>query len=145
MELSSPAFTNNNPIPDTYTCKGSGISPPLNIAGVPHGTQSLALFVHDPDAPGGDFIHWTVWNISPTTTVIAEGSKPSDATEGQNDFGKTGWGAPCPPSGTHRYFFELYALDQTSALASGASSADVRAFLEAHTLSKATLMGTAAA
>ena len=145
MELSSPAYTYGSSIPATYTCSGRGVSPPLAIHGVPDNAQSLALLVHDPDAPSGDFIHWTVWNILPDTADIDEGTAPAGAAEGSNDFGKTGYGAPCPPSGTHRYFFELYALDTAPVLESGAPLSDIAPLLEKHTLAKATLMGTVSA
>jgi Raf kinase inhibitor-like YbhB/YbcL family protein len=141
MELTSPVFADNTPLPDTYTCKGAGISPPLNISGIPDGTQSLALVVHDPDAPSGDFTHWIVWNISATTTVIKENAIPSGAIQGLNDFKKTGYGAPCPPSGTHHYVFEVYALNRQLSLEPGAHAYALTAMLEQHTVAKAQLTG----
>ena len=113
MSLASPAFTDNGEIPAKYGCSGGGqaVSPPLTIGGVPAAAKSLALIVDDPDAPGGTFTHWLVWNIAPSTTSIAEGLPPAGASEGKNGYGKTGWGSPCPPSGEHHYIFVLYALD----------------------------------
>lgn len=145
MQLSSPAFTDNDTIPPQYTCKGKGLSPPLFISDVPHGAQSLVLYVHDPDAPGGDFTHWTVWNISATTTTIPEGRTPSGATEGLNDFGKPGYGGPCPPGGTHRYIFELYSLNCQLNLQAGAHAYALTPQLKDHTLAQATLTGTVSA
>lgn len=141
MELNSPAFANNTNIPDVYTCKGAGVSPPLTISGVPTGTQSLALVVVDPDAPGGNFTHWTVWNISAATTVIKENSLPSGALQGMNDAKTLGYTPPCPPSGTHRYFFKLYALNRQLALEQGARAYAAKASLEGHVLAKAELIG----
>lgn len=111
MKLSSTAFQNNAIIPARYTCDGVNVNPPLTISDVPAGTQSLALIVHDPDAPRGDWTHWLVWGIDSTTTTIAEDSVPAGAIQGVTDFGSAAWGGPCPPSGTHRYVFKLYALD----------------------------------
>jgi len=145
MELTSPAFTNNSPIPDKYTCKGEGISPPLNINSIPTGTQSLALVVHDPDAPSGNFAHWLVWNISNTTTALKENTLPSGATQGLNDFNQTGYGAPCPPNGTHRYIFKVYALNRQLSLDPGAHSYALMANLEGHVLAKAELIGLVSA
>jgi Raf kinase inhibitor-like YbhB/YbcL family protein len=113
MTLASPAFADNGEIPAKYGCSGGGqaVSPPLTIGGVPASAKSLALMVDDPDAPGGTFTHWLVWNIAPATTTVAEGLTPAGASEGKNGYGKAGWGAPCPPSGEHHYVFTLYALD----------------------------------
>jgi len=109
MILSSPAFPNDEHIPKKYTCDGTNVSPPLMISGVPASAKSLTLTMTDPDAPGGTFTHWSVTGIAPSVTMITEGSHPG--TEGKNGFGKTGYGAPCPPSGTHHYVFTLTALD----------------------------------
>ncbi len=111
MKLSSPAFNDNDFIPDSYTCDGENCNPPLNIAQVPRLTQSLALIVNDPDAPGGDWTHWLVWNLPPITSYVLPHQLPLGAREGLNDFGNTKYDGPCPPSGTHRYQFSLYALD----------------------------------
>lgn len=145
MELTSPAFTDNGPIPDTYTCLGAGVSPPLNISGVPAGTQSLVLVVRDHDAPDGTFTHWTIWNISGTTTVIKENSVPDGSTQGLNDFKQIGYGAPCPPSGTHQYIFSLYALNRQLSLEPGSRLYAIMANIEGHVLAKAQLVGAVSA
>lgn len=113
MALASPEFVNDGEIPAKYGCSGGGqaVSPPLTIRNVPAEAKSLALMVDDPDAPGGTFTHWLVWNIAPSTTAVAEGLPPAGASVGMNGYGKSGWGAPCPPSGEHHYIFVLYALD----------------------------------
>ncbi len=111
MKLKSLAFENNQIIPAKYTCDGENINPPLEWEGVPNQAKSLVLIVDDPDAPSGTWVHWTVWNISPQTTQIWENSVPAGALEGKTSFGRAGYGGPCPPSGTHRYFFKLYALN----------------------------------
>lgn len=110
FRLSSPAFGSNAFIPEKYTCDGIDINPPLEISGVPVDAQSLALIMDDPDAPGGVWVHWLVWNIRPDTTVVREGVV-LPAVYGLTSFGDNTYGGPCPPSGTHRYFFKLYALD----------------------------------
>src|SRR3989344_9303767 len=136
MKLTSTVFGNNGNIPAKYTCDGEDINPSLSIADIPQGTKSLCLIVDDPDAPAGDCVHWTVWNIAPHTNEIEENSVPSGAVEGTTGFGKTGWGGPCPPSGTHRYQFKLYALDAVLGLDSSATKKDVLAALESHVLAK---------
>ena len=107
LKLTSPAFANNQMIPQKYSCKGEDINPPLKIEGVPKNTKSLLLIVDDPDAPVGNWNHWIVWNIPPETSVIGENSVPQNAVLGMNDFRKLDYGGPCPPSGTHRYFFKI--------------------------------------
>lgn len=141
MQLVSPVFNHGDTIPDLYTCKGSGLHPPLLISDVPEATQSLALYVHDPDSPGKDFVHWIIWNISATTTTIPEGRTPTGATEGVNDFGNVGWGGPCPHQGSHRYVFELYALNRELTLPSGAHAFALLDLLKEHGLAKAQLIG----
>src|SRR5260370_33348157 len=116
MNISSPAFANNQPIPDKYTCTGDNINPPLEFSHIPAQAKSLVLMVDDPDAPSGLWVHWTIFNMPPSITHIAENTKPETGTEGITSFGKPGYGAPCPPLGTHRYFFKLYALDTTLTL-----------------------------
>lgn len=142
MQLTSDLFQANAPIPAAYTCKGRNVSPSLRINGVPAETVSLAIIMHDPDAPSGDFLHWTIWNIDPLVTGLEEGSVPADSRQGLNGFGTVGYGGPCPPSGTHRYIFELYALDTLLDLPDGANRATLEAALSSHTLATATLMGT---
>lgn len=117
-QLTSPAFTEGGVIPKQYTCKGDNISPPLLIADLPEETKSLALIMHDPDAINGDFVHWIVWDISPKTQSINANSVPVGAVQGLNGFGKNSYSGPCPPkgTGTHRYIFELYAIDTSLGL-----------------------------
>ena len=141
MKIESPAFKNNERIPSKYTCDGKNINPALKISEIPKNTVSLALIVEDPDAPGGTWIHWTVFNINPDTSQIPENSVPERAIEGVTDFGKPGYGGPCPPSGSHRYFFELYALDSIIKLDSSASADDIKKAMEGHMLGSAELVG----
>jgi len=141
MKLASTAFENNQSIPAKYTCDGENVNPPLVIVDIPEDTQSLVLIVDDPDAPGGTFTHWLVWNIDPQAKEIAEGSVPQNASQGKNDFGKNGWGGPCPPSGTHHYFFKLYALDQKIDLPQSANKGDLEKAMQGHILSQTQLIG----
>lgn len=108
---------------------------------MPAGAKSLALVVDDPDAPAGTWTHWTLWNIDPLAPSIDENSKPAEAVEGQTSFGRVGWGGPCPPSGTHRYFFKLFALDEKLNLASGAALSDLEQALQGHLLEQCQLVG----
>jgi hypothetical protein len=141
MKISSPAFEQNGDIPAEYTCDGKDASPPLEFQGIPEGAKSLALVVDDPDAPMGTWVHWTVWNITPDATGSDMGEVPSGGTEGTTSFGRTGWGGPCPPSGTHRYFFKLYALDTVLNLPATAEAGDLEAAMDGHILDKAGLIG----
>lgn len=141
FSIESSAFKNNSPIPKKYTCDGKDINPPLAIQNVPNGTRSLALIVDDPDAPVGTWVHWVVWNIDPGTREIGENSVPPGAVQGMNDFRKTTYGGPCPPSGTHRYFFKLYALDAKLDLKSSAVKKDVEKAMKGHILGEAQTMG----
>lgn len=145
MQISSPAFGQGGVIPRPYTCFGQGANPALQISGVPAGAQSLAIYMHDPDSANGDFVHWAIWNISATTTTILAGHIPGGAAEGLNDFGKLGWGAPCPSRGTHRYVFELYALNRQLNLPQGAKSAELLQQIKSHVMAKAEVMGTVSA
>jgi Raf kinase inhibitor-like YbhB/YbcL family protein len=138
MKISSPAFGTNQKIPKKYTCDGEDISPSLMIDEIPEGTETLALIVDDPDAPAGTWVHWVVFNI-PVTNRIEEGEVTGN--QGINDFRKERYGGPCPPSGTHRYFFKLYALDQELGLSEGASRRDVEAAMGGHILAQAELIG----
>ena len=110
MRVTSPAFSNNELIPSLYTCNGQNVNPSLVFHDTPANTQSLALIVHDPDAPSGDFTHWIVWNIPHLQLKIPTNSVPIGSSQGLNDTGQVGYTGPCPPSGTHRYFFDVYAL-----------------------------------
>ena len=112
MKISSTAFVENNLIPEKFTCKGKNINPDLNFQQIPPIAKSLSLIMDDPDAPSGTFIHWVVYNIPPETSGISEGSTPP-GIQGKNSAGENKYIGPCPPSGTHRYFFKLYALDTT--------------------------------
>ncbi len=141
MKLSSPAFSENGKIPKQYTCDGENGSPPLAIADVPQGAVSLALIADDPDAPAGTWAHWVAWNIDPGTREIKAGVPPTGAVQGVNSFGKSGYGGPCPPSGSHRYFFKLYALDTALALDPKAKKADLEKAMKGHVLGEAQAMG----
>lgn len=141
MQITSSAFQPNSAIPSKYTCDGANISPQLTIKDIPAAAKSLALIMDDPDAPRGTFVHWVVWNLPPDTKELAEGATVT-APQGTTDFGKKGYGGPCPPSGTHRYFFKFYALDTLLDLAPGASKQDLEKAMQGHTLTQGTLMGT---
>lgn len=141
MQISSPAFANGGMIPAKFTADGSDISPPLEIRNVPPAAKSLVLIVDDPDAPRGTWNHWLLWNIDPAATTIAENSTPAGAAAGRNDFGETRYRGPSPPSGTHRYFFRLLALDSKSSVPSGASRAELDQAVRGHVLAEAVLMG----
>ena len=145
MQLSSSAFAHNRLMPEKHTCRGENISPDLLIRDVPAQAMSLALVMHDPDAPSGDWLHWAVWNIDPRTAEIDENVVPAKAVEGKTDFGTTGYGGPCPPSGTHHYVFELSALDIALPLPAGASLSELRAAMEGHVLATAKVTGLFAA
>ncbi|HOP09503.1 MAG TPA: YbhB/YbcL family Raf kinase inhibitor-like protein [Candidatus Methanofastidiosa archaeon] len=138
MKITSEAFENGEDIPSKYTCQGADINPPLSIDGIPEGTTSLAVIMEDPDAPVGIWDHWIVWNIHPTST-IAEGSVPG--IQGLNDFIQAKYGGPCPPSGIHRYFFKVFALDTYLDLKEGAKKEELLAAMDGHVLDKAELMG----
>jgi len=141
LKLSSTAFGSNGMIPEKYTCDGTDVAPPLAIEGVPENARSLALVIDDPDAPSGTWVHWVVWNIDPKTAAIAEGSVPKGAHQGMNDFRRLDYGGPCPPSGTHRYFFKLYALDTLLDLEKGASKAVLERSMKGHLLAQAQIIG----
>jgi Raf kinase inhibitor-like YbhB/YbcL family protein len=141
MRILSSAFTHNGTIPAKYTCDGEDVSPPFTISEVPSGAQSLVLIVDDPDAPGRTFVHWTLWNINPQTTEIPEDKIPEEAIEGLTDFGEKGYGGPCPPSGTHRYFFKLYALDTKLALENYLQKQDIEKEIQGHILAQSELIG----
>jgi len=138
MHITSSAFEHNERIPAKYTCNGQNINPPLRIEDIPPGTQSMAVIVDDPDAPGKTFLHWLIWDIKPTNE-IAENTAPG--TQGRTDFGKPAYGGPCPPSGTHRYFFRVYALGTTLGLSEGSSRADLEQAMKGHVLAEAEIIG----
>src|SRR5437016_6202843 len=140
MKITSSALHEGGNIPSKFTCDGSDTSPPLQITGVPAEAKSLVLIADDPDAPSGLFTHWLVWNIPPQTNSIAEGSAPK-GVQGTNDFAKSGYGAPCPPSGPHRYYFRVFALDRELALSSGAKRSQLEAAMKGHVIAQGELMG----
>ncbi|MBU1852787.1 MAG: YbhB/YbcL family Raf kinase inhibitor-like protein [Candidatus Omnitrophica bacterium] len=138
MKLTSPEFENNSVIPGKFTCQGEDVNPALLIEGVPENAKTLALIVDDPDAPMGTWIHWVVYNI-PIISRIEEDSIPGK--QGTNDFGRNDYGGPCPPSGTHRYFFKIYALDTELDLKEGIHKRDLENAMEGHIMDKAELIG----
>ena len=141
MKLTSPEFEHNSAMPSEYTCDGANIIPELNIEEIPENAKSLALIMDDPDAPAGTWVHWVVWNIPLDTKTIQKGTEPQ-GVQGTTSFGKPGYGGPCPPSGTHRYFFKLYALDTTLDLKEGSTKEDLEAVMDGHIIEKTELMGT---
>jgi Raf kinase inhibitor-like YbhB/YbcL family protein len=143
MFLISPSFEDEKPIPKKFTCDGSNINPELEIQNVPEEARTLALIVHDPDAPKEKgFTHWVLWNINPTTALIKQESVPPGAIEGKNDSGKNGYTGPCPPSGIHHYCFWLYALDAEINLPAGSTRGEVEAAMKDHILVQTELIGT---
>jgi Raf kinase inhibitor-like YbhB/YbcL family protein len=149
IQITSNAFQEGESIPIKYTCDGQDRSPALIWSDIPEDSQTLALICEDPDAPSGTFVHWIIYNISPTITELAEGVPsvellPDGAIQGQNDFKRTGYGGPCPPPGDspHRYFFRLYALDTEIQLRAGAGREEFARAIEDHILAGGHLMGT---
>lgn len=141
MKITSSAFEHNQNIPSKYTCDGENVNPALKFEDIPANAQSLALKVDDPDAPSKTWDHWVVFNINPSAKEIAENSTPQEAVEAMTDFGRPGYGGPCPPSGTHRYFFKLYALDISLNLDLKATKADVEKAMQGHILAQTELIG----
>jgi Raf kinase inhibitor-like YbhB/YbcL family protein len=137
--VKSIAFENNKLIPVKYTCDGANVNPPLTVEGIPEDTKTLVLIVDDPDAPMGTFDHWIVWNIPPTTRKIEENTVPG--IEGMSSYRKHAYGGPCPPYGTHRYFFKVYALDTQLDLKSNSTKKDVEKAMENHVLAEGELVG----
>jgi Raf kinase inhibitor-like YbhB/YbcL family protein len=140
MKVTSSAFQEGGNIPSKFTCDGSDSSPPLQITGVPSEAKSLVLIADDPDAPSGLFTHWLVWNIPPQTNSIAEGNAPK-GVQGTNDFGKSGYRGPCPPPGTHRYSFKVFALDRELDLPPAAKRSQVDAAMKGHVIAQGELVG----
>ena len=138
LAVSSPAFQHEGMIPKDFTCDGEDKSPPLKIDWIPEETRSLAIIMEDPDAPGKTFDHWLVWNIPPTDT-IPENSSPG--LEGTNSAGKVGYMGPCPPSGIHRYFFKIYAVDMLLEAEKGADKRKLEYVLTDHVLAYGELIG----
>ena len=146
LKLTSTAFDEGGMIPAKYTCDGENVSPPLAWSGVPEAAKSLALVADDPDAPGGTWTHWVIYQIPATEKGLPENVPARDtlddgARQGKNDFKKTGYGGPCPPSGTHRYFFKLYALDTDPNLPPGATKDQLLKATEGHVVAQGQLMG----
>jgi Raf kinase inhibitor-like YbhB/YbcL family protein len=147
ITLTSDAFAEGGMIPEIYTCDGPDISPPLKWSGVPEGTKSLALICDDPDAPSKTWVHWVLYNIPPDMTALNANlpkieSLDNGAKHGVTDFGRFGYGGPCPPGGTHRYFFKIYALDTVFDHLSGrVSKSQLESEIEGHTLASGQLIG----
>lgn len=139
LTIGSPSFAPKESIPSKFTCEGDNINPGITIENIPPGTKGLALIVDDPDAPGGTFDHWLIWNIRPMEMII-ENTVPG--TEGKNSFGKTKYMGPCPPSGAHRYFFKVFALDKILEIKAGSDKKTLEKAMEGHILAKGELVGT---
>ncbi len=149
LQLSSPAFAPSQTIPAKYTCQGQDLSPPLEWQGVPPETKSLALIIDDPDAPDPNapktiWVHWILYNIPPSTQGLAEGitALPSGTLEGTNDWNRTGYGGPCPPIGTHRYFHKLYALDVVLSDLKHPTKGELEKAMEGHVITSTEYVGT---
>jgi Raf kinase inhibitor-like YbhB/YbcL family protein len=140
LKVSSYAFENEGNIPSEFTCDGQDISPPLTITDIPKEAKTLSIIMDDPDAPMGTFTHWVAWNIPSHKTQFAKGEK-FDFLQGCNSFGTTEYGGPCPPSGTHRYFFKIHALDTKLDLKKESSVKDLQKAMSGHILTEAILMG----
>ncbi len=146
IKVSSAAFEEGGMIPGKYTCDEEDISPPLAWDSIPEGTKTLALICDDPDAPMGTWVHWVLFNLPGDVSELPENIPPereleSGAKQGTNDFGRIGYGGPCPPGGTHRYYFKLYALDAELNLESGVRKPQLLEAMEAHILAEGQLMG----
>ena len=141
MNIYSRFFEDRGEIPRRFTCDGDSVNPELVIIEVPLEAKSLALIVDDPDAPGGRWVHWTMWNIDPETAYIKEADMPPGAVEGETSAKNVGYHGPCPPAGTHRYYFKLYALDSMLALPPGTPFPELEHELGEHTVEYAELMG----
>ena len=147
MKITSSAFSQGEPIPPIYTCKGKDISPPLLWTEVPEGTESFVLIFDDPDAPMGTWVHWVYYNIPGSMRKLPEGfdknvNPAPGGVQGITSFGRPGYGGPCPPRGIHRYFFKLYALNAAISPVSNAGKAEVLRAMKGHVLAEAELMGT---
>ena len=146
IKVTSTVFQDGASIQKKYTCDGAGVSPPLAWSGVPTGAKSIAIICEDPDAPRGTFVHWVLFNLPPTVGSLPENlpnqkKLANGAIQGTNDAGRIGYLGPCPPSGTHRYIFKVYALDTILDLQSGATKADLTEAMEGHILAEGQLMG----
>lgn len=146
LQVTSTAFKEGEMIPGKYTCDGEDISPPLKIGGLPEGTKSIALISDDPDAPVGTWVHWVLFNLPADTNELLENiprkeTLPNGAAQGKNSWPKLGYGGPCPPSGTHRYYFKFYALDKMLDLKSGSTKDQLLKAMQGHILAEGQLMG----
>jgi len=146
MTITSTAFSDGGMIPPKYTADGANVSPPLAFGGAPAGTKTFALICDDPDAPRGTWVHWVLYNLPAGVTSLPENVPPqpklaSGALQGRNDFGRIGYGGPAPPSGTHRYFFKVYALDCVLKLDPGATKAQLLKAMNGHILAEGQLVG----
>jgi len=146
LKIYSSAFEDGGMIPSKYTCDGADISPPLAWSGLPEGTKSIAIINDDPDAPMGTWVHWVIYNIPPTAQGLAEDIKrveklPDGTLQGKNSWGRIGYGGPCPPGGTHRYFFKIYALDKVLKLKPGATKEELLTAMKGHILAQAQFYG----
>jgi len=141
LQIISLVFKNEGYIPPQYTCDGENINPPLEVINIPQNTKTWALIVDDPDAPSKTWVHWLIWNIPADNTSIQEGKPPKNATYGTNDFNRLEYGGPCPPSGTHRYFFKAYALDTEIDLKEGATKEQLLEEMEGHMIECTQLIG----
>ncbi|MCR4330541.1 MAG: YbhB/YbcL family Raf kinase inhibitor-like protein [Patescibacteria group bacterium] len=142
MKITSDAFLEGELIPTKYTCDGENINPPLRFSDVPDEAVTLALIMDDPDAPNKTWVHWVLWNIASGQKGIGEGEIFSESIEGVTSFGQRGFGGPCPHSGTHRYFFKLYALDTKLLLPKESTKKDLEEAMAGHVIKQAELMGT---
>lgn len=141
LKITSPVFGHKGMIPKKYSCQGDDINPELIIEGIPEGTKSLVLIMDDPDAPIGTWDHWVVWNIDSSISNIEENSIPKEGIIGRNSWSRNEYGGPCPPSGTHRYYFKLYALDTKLALEEKSNKKAVEKAMNDHVIEQAVLMG----
>jgi Raf kinase inhibitor-like YbhB/YbcL family protein len=140
--ITSPAFTDGQPIPTEFTCDGENASPPLAWQDALDDTKQLALIVDDPDAPSGNFVHWVMWGFGPGDGQVAKGAIPSNAVEGKNGGGGEGYTGPCPPSGVHHYEFQLFALSDAPDVQAGATAQQLRDAIADITIAQVTLTGT---
>ncbi len=141
MQLLSPDFRSGSEIPIEFTCDGENYSPEFEITGVPAGATCLAFIMDDPDAPKGTFVHWIFWNASFKTTKFSSRALPNSAVEGENDAKKLGYIGPCPPSGTHRYFFKIYALNTSLKLEQGVTKDKLMEAMQEHIIAETELVG----
>ncbi|MBN2188133.1 MAG: YbhB/YbcL family Raf kinase inhibitor-like protein [Chitinispirillaceae bacterium] len=147
ITIESAAFGQMQPIPPQYTCDGADVSPPLAWSNVPPAAKSMVLIVDDPDAPAGTWVHWVVYDLPATIDSLPENmpktdTLPTGGKQGRTDFNRVGWNGPCPPGGTHRYFFKIYALDTILNLPAGKTRAEIEKAMKGHLLAKGDLVGT---